>query len=296
MKKVSLLGICLVLIVSYTSYGIGISPARWTTDMPENGERNYSLTYNLSAPTTQYSSFTVYDPAGLDVSITGCSSTDGIEYVNENTFYIDWNVIGTQSVSAYVNVRIPEVWNTSVEPGGSYFGDLTRHSELSVSSSGVSAICAVVSQINFFRNCAPTINLMTSTNPSSINQAANLTVQFNDKTQYWTSRNVNNEWFFYEIDWESDGIIDQSGGATFDEEATQHPTNERLFMWTSGVQTSTLSLDHIYDEAGEYLVTINVTDYGVGETASIQVPITVVPEPMTLSILGIGGLFLRKKW
>jgi len=295
MKRFSFITLSIVLVATQISYGIGISPARWTVDLPENGLKDYGLTYSLSRPSTQYSSFTVSDPAGLDVSITGWSGIEGMERMDDNSILIDWNALGGQSASAYVNVRVPDIWQSSVNPGSSYLGQLVDHREVRDVDSGIGAVLSVVSQINFFRNYAPRINMLSLTKPSAVNQAANLTLQFEDKQDTWGCNDINRSWFSYEIDWESDGIIDQSGGTTFDEAPTPHPSINGIVSWTGGLQTSTLSLNHIFDTSGSYLATINVTDYGIGETTSMVVPIEVVPEPAMIALFGLGGLLIRKR-
>lgn len=290
--KVSCLLGCFVLCLVNVGHGIGISPARWTLDVLENGGLDTHKSYELSPPSSkQYSTFNIQQPAGLDVEITGWSDSPGIARLNESSLLIDWNLVETPSVTASINVQTPNPWQTTVEPGGDkYLGSLVSHNEVADPDSGIGATASVISQIQFWRNYAPRIDLVDLHEPTSMVEPANLVLEFEDKSPAWNSKHANNPWFSYDIDWESDGVIDQIGTATFDEAPIPHTTYPDISTWTAGIQTATLSLDHAYGVSGDYLATVNVTDYRLGETTSMQVPITVVPEPATLLLLGLGGV------
>ena len=76
MKKLFLICNWLILcsFVASNAYGIGISPGRWTVDMKEYGSFDSNISYALIRPATRYSSFNVYDPAGLNGTLLGISS------------------------------------------------------------------------------------------------------------------------------------------------------------------------------------------------------------------------------
>ncbi|MCK4826850.1 hypothetical protein KA005_64540, partial [bacterium] len=282
MKKIFWAFSCLILFNFSISnvYAIGISPARWTVDMREYGSFDRSLSYNLIRPGTRYSSFNVYDLAGLNGTLTelktqaGSSLPNGIEYFGDNSAIIDWESEGLAllgNITALVNVQAPDLSICTVEPGTHYMDHLVQYSGMLEPNSGIGAVTAVVSQISIWRNYAPRVYLQDAL---TIGQSASLNLQFEDKSTSWWSDNPDQQFFSYEIDWESDGIFDQNGTAGFDEEPIPHIKYPSLSAWSSGIQTSALLLDHIYDAPGNYIATINVTDLRINfrETTSLQIP------------------------
>jgi len=175
--------------------------------------------------------------------------------------------------------------------------DFVRHSDVISNGSGISAGVAAVSQISLWRNYAPKIYAVNYQDSIAPGQTANFVFQFDDKQTPWVSRykdrNYNGgPWLSYSIDWEGDGVIDITGSATFDETPIPWPQQPRFWMWTDGIQTSTLYLDHIYDISGNYNAVVKVWDSI--ESTTLEVPIHVIPEPATLLLLGLGGMFSRR--
>ena len=289
---------CMVSDVS----GIGISPARWPNNLPEyDCSFDSSLTYSLMRPSTRrYSQFSISNPAGLSGTITGCSASGGIEYLSDGSMIIDWQsneLLSLSSITASINVTSPEAWACPAEPGGdTYMADLVWHKEMVETDSGIIPTLWTVSQIAFYRNYAPKAYLQSS---ATTGLTANLGLQFEDKKSSWFSKyidrdyNGTNPWFAYNIDWDGDGQTDQSGTAIFDEEPVPDSKYPSLFRWTSGIQVSTLSLEHVFSDPGNYLTMLYLTD-GT-ETTTLQIPVNVTPEPATLALFGLGGLFLRKR-
>ena len=312
MKKVWIFGCLILLNIQVSSvYGIGISPGRWTVDMQEFGSFDSNISYKLVRPSTRYSSFNVSNPVGLNGILTeiktqtGISFSSGIEYLGNNHAVIDWEseeLASLNNITAYVNVQSSDLSAVTVEPGTNFIDELVRHSGMLDPVTGIGATAAVVSQISIWRNYAPRIYLQDAL---IMGQSANLNLQFEDSSTSWWSENPDQPFFSYEIDWEGDGIFDQNGTAGFDEEPIPHSKYPSLSTWTSGIQTSLLSIEHVYDIPGKYTATINVSDIRLNfiETASLQIPIntTPVPEPTTILLLGAGlaGLtgvrFRRKK-
>ncbi len=288
--------LCMVSDVS----GIGISPARATYDITEyNCSFNSTIGYTLVRPSTRYSSFIASDSLGLTGTVVGCSASDGIEYLEDGSMIIDWQsseLSSLESITATMNFQSPQVWDCPAEPGGNaYLADLVRHSEMVDTGSGIVATLSAVSQVSLWRNYAPRTYLQSS---ATTGLTVSLGLEFEDKSSSWWSRYVDrdyygNPFFSYDIDWDGDGQTDQSGSATFDEEPVPHDKYPSLSTWTSGIQTSTLSLEHVFSDSGNYLTTLYLTD-GT-ETTSLQIPVNVVPEPATLALVGLGGLFLRKR-
>ena len=304
MKKNSLVfSFMLIAILAINSNvkGIGISPARWPNGLLEfNCSFNSNMGYTLYRPSSRrYSIFSVSDAAGMTGTITGFSTSSGVEYQNNKSILIDWQseeLMSLSSITASINIQSPTSWDCPAEPGGSrYLADLVCHNEAFESGSGIVAGVAAVSQIAFHRNYAPRTYLQSL---STSELAVNLGLQFEDKKTSWFSKyidrdyNGTNPWFAYGIDWDGDGQTDQSGTAIFDEEPVPHSKYPNIFTWTSGIQVSTIALGHIYNSAGNYTATITLSD--AMETTTLEIPIEVVPEPATLALLGLGGLFLRK--
>ncbi len=281
---------------------IGISPGRWPSDITEyNSQFNSSMGYTLIRPGTRYSLFTVYDAAGLTGIITGCSASNSFEYLDDKSILIDWEspeLASVGTITASIQMQSPIPWDCPAEPGGGvYITDLVRHSDVIQTGSGISAGVAAISEVALWRNYAPKIHLLDSQNIAEVGQSANFAIQFDDKMPSWFSRYSDRDynggpWLSYSVDWDSDGVVDFNGTATWDEEP-EYDSYYKIYRWTSGIQTSTLSLDHIYNQAGDYITTIKVWD-GL-ESTIIEIPINVVPEPATLLLLTLGGLFLRRR-
>ena len=290
MKRRKLILLTMVSL-SFQVYGIGISPARWTVDFKENGDFNSAKSYILSRPSTQYSQFTAYQAGGLNVEITGCSASDGIEYLPDGSILIDWNsseLVSQSSINAYIDVATPDPWLSPVDPGNSYMADLVRHTEVLDPDSGIGGVVSVVSQINFYRNYA----LKGQVIDLQDNYSLNTPLQFGiDVTDYLSTPGYL-KWFdfSYTIDWESDGIIDDSlSGIRMRDELGQTDGDSIC----AGFKYKTLDLEHLYTASGDYLVSINLIDHI--DITTLQIPVHVIPEPATLLLIGLGSLFLRRK-
>ena len=199
------------------------------------------------------------------------------DYINDNTAVIDWessNLASLGSINALVNVKAPDLSVCTVEPGTNYMDNLVRHSGMNDPVSGVGAVSAVVSQMSIWRNYAPRVSLQ---DISVLENSLNFSIELEDKSTSWWDDDPLHQFFSYGIDWDGDGIIDEDGTATFDEEAVPHSKYPSLFTWSSGIQTSTLSLNHVYDAPGNYIATINVSDLRLkfSETTSLQIPVNV---------------------
>ena len=298
-KKTSPVLLTLVITFCMASQvqAIGISPARWTADLLEyNCTFNSNIGYTLTRPSSRrYSIFSVSDAAGMTGTVTEFSASGGVEYQNDKSILIDWQseeLMSLNSITASINIQSPTSWDCPAEPGGGrYLADLVCHSEAFESDSGIVAGVATISQIAFYRNYAPRTYLQSS---ATTRLSVNLSLQIEDKHEIWWANNPEFAWFSYEIDWDNDGIIDQSGNATLDEEAV---FQNNLYRWTSGIQISTLDLEHVYETGGNYTAMISVTDLGYvsGETTTFQIPVNVIPEPATIALLGLGGILLRKR-
>lgn len=282
---------------------IGISPARNTFDLLEyNCTFGRNIGYMLIRPSSaRYSMFSVYDAAGMNGTVTACSATNSFEYIDDKNILIDWQsseLASSSSITATINLQSPQLWDCPAEPGGNvYMTDLVRHSDVIESESGISAGVATVSQIALYRNYAPRANLLNYPETVMAGQSANFVFQFEDKMASWWSKYSDRDYygrpfFSYTIDWDSDGITDFNGSAIFDEESV-YDSQYRIYRWTSGIQTGTVSLDHIFDVAGNYTATVTVSDSE--ELTSLEIPIHVVPEPATILFFGLGGLIFRRK-
>ena len=271
-------------IVVPTAYGIGISPGRNTFAVAENGGLDANLTYWLYPPQGQYSSFSALAPMGLNTAITGFSSTAGIEYRDDGSVLIDWDTAGRPlSISAYVNVSSPDNWQCPIDPGYKSMDDLVWYSE-----GFDSATLGVISQIALIRNYALKGNVTGLQDSYPANTPVQFGLEVTDYTSYeiFLSRNK----FAWSVDWESDGIVDaiQSDIQMIGEFG---PTEQ--YEAYSGFGYKDLDFAHSYSEPGSYLVTLNLTD-GM-ETTTLQIPIEVVPEPASLSLLAVAGIALLRR-
>jgi len=295
MKKTSVLFI-LAFITFYMgaeTLAIGISPARRTFDISEfDCTFNSNLGYTLTRPDTRYSLFTVYNKGGLTGTITSCSASNSIEYIDDNNILIDWesnelNSVG--SITSWVSVKSPSSWDCQAVPGGgSYMFDLVRHSDVIETSSGVGAGVAVISQLSLWRNYALRGTVSGIQESYQLNQAVLFDVGVVD---YYVGQGFL-KWFdfSYTIDWESDGIIDQTlTGIRMTDDLGQTAGD----AISTGFKYKDLNFEHLYSNGGEYLITLNLHDSI--ETTTLQIPVHVTPEPTTLFLLGMGSLFMRKK-
>jgi|GEM_PF-5466659 len=291
--------LCLPFCATH-AYAIGISPGRWTNDLYEyDCSFDADNTYTLIRPSSRrYSQFTVFDVAGMTGSLAGCSASSGIEYIDDKSILIDWEseeLASLGDITASIHVQSSHSWDCPVEPGGDVYVDsLVNHMEIPESSDGIGGFLSCVSQLALWRNYAPRVYLQ---DMATENLTAQLVWQLEDKQASWFSQSAEAVWFGYEIDWDGDGVTDQSGTTTFDEEPVPHWKYPTCSTWTSGTQISTLALDHVYAAGGDYMANITVRDFynNHSETTSMQIPISVVPEPATFALLGLGGLLLRKR-
>ncbi|HBG60725.1 MAG: hypothetical protein A2Y10_13005 [Planctomycetes bacterium GWF2_41_51] len=286
-KRKVLLTIVFIALVSPQVNGVGIFMGRQTFVIPENGRLNENITYWLFPPQGQYSTFQPLAPMGLNTTITGCNAVAGIEYRDDGSLFIDWDAAGNpSSIDAYVSVSSPDNWQCPAEAGGDrYIDNLVFHSE------GFGSVTmGVFSQIALYRNYAPKASLQSL---ATTELAVSIGLQFEDKNLSWWANSAEHPWFSYSIDWDGDGSIDQTGTATFNEEPvpdSQYPT---LSRWTSGIQISTLQLDHLYDAVGNYNATLILSDSM--ETTTWQIPIEVIPEPATLLLFGFGVYLIKRR-
>lgn len=306
--KIKTLNLIAYLIASFLVQqvsAIGISPTRSTFDLLEyNCTFNSNISYTLNRPSsTRYSMFTVYDAAGMTGSITGCSASNSCQYINNKNILIDWQsaeLASTSHITATINVQSPQFWDCPAVPGGDVFmPDLVRHSDASVSGSGISIGVAAVSQLALYRNYAPRPYVTSYQDTLNIGQSGNFVFRLEDKQFVWFSpypdKNYNGgPWLSYSIDWEGDGIIDTIGNTTFDKNPVPYPGYPGLWKWTSGIQASTIALNHIYNAAGDYSAIVKVWD--ARESTTLGVPVHVIPEPTTILLIGLGGIFMRKKY
>lgn len=286
-KKLLLMFSCFIVVACFASpqaYGIGISPGRNTFDVAENGGLDANLTYWLYPPQGQYSTFNALNPMGLNAAISGFSSTEGIEYLSDGSAVIDWDIAGRpSSISAYVNVSSPDNWQCPIEPGYKSTEGLVWHSE-----GFGSATMRIISEIALIRNYALRGNVTSLQESYPANDPVQFGLEVMDYTSYgvFLSRNR----FAWSIDWESDGVIDES--QTGIQMIGEFGPTEQYEVY-SGFEYMNLDFDHTYSGPGSYLVTLNLTDNM--ETTTLQIPIEVIPEPATLSILVLSSLFLLKR-
>ena len=273
--------------ISHDAYGVGISPARWSVDVTENSPGvSGSTTYNLTRGGTRYSSFRVTSTAGLQGTVTGFSASAGVESAGSSAILIDWDTVGAQNMSVYLTVSSPDPWSCPAEPGGSvYYDSLVTHADVPDPTAGIVGVAAVVSQMALYRNYAPRTTVLSRPETVSAGQTLVLDLEFEDKASAWFNKDPNRTWFTYHVDWDGGGIPDESGGVPFDESPVPDSRYPSLSTWTSGVQTSTLSLNHAYLDTGDWMASVTVVDVG-GETTSLQIPIAVVPEPMCCTMVG----------
>lgn len=292
MKNYRLIMIQLFIIVSCLtnqSYGLGISPGRTTFMLPENSnEIESEVEYLLFPGQERYSVFKTLAPLGLNVANTGCDITTGVEYLPDGSMQIDWDIVTSEIVRAYVEVSSPDDWQHPAEPGGNtYYDELVQYYE-HLGSDPISVINMSVSQIAIRRNYA----LRTVISDLQESYITNNPVQFQLEVTDYASYETYLDSFriAYEIDWESDGLVDEShSGLLMTGEQGQTDPFDRC----TGYKYKWLDFEHTFDVPGEYIISINLSDRW--ETTPLQVPIHVIPEPMTLILLGFGCLFLNRK-
>ncbi len=181
--------ICLVCFASQL-YGIGISPGRRTFHTAENGSLNAQVGYYLIRPQERYSAFKALTAAGLDTSVTGCSSTNGIQHPSDGSLLIDWDAAditiwdGRKVVEASININTPAGWvNPAVAGGSRYLDTLVQHIEVE-DPGGINAILAVSSQLALYRNYALRGEVTNLQNSYSANSPVQLDVEITDYTNY----------------------------------------------------------------------------------------------------------------
>ena len=101
--------------------------------------------------------------------------------------------------------------------------------------------------------------------------------------------------FSYSIDWESDGLIDNSlAGIRMYDELGQTDGS----TISSGFKYQDLAFSHAYPDPGDYLITLGLTDRI--ETTYIHIPVHVtttpaVPAPSSLCLVAF-GLAVGRRW
>jgi hypothetical protein len=272
---------------------IGISPARMTYDVREyNCTFNSNIGYTLTRPgSARYSMFSVCDVAGMSGTVTGCGASGSVTYIDSKNILIDWQSTELSSktqTTATINIQSPQSWDCPAIPGeGPYMVDFVWHSDVVSIGSGISVGAATISQISLWRNYALRGTVTGVQNEYNANQA----VQFGvDVVDYYIGNGML-KWFdfSYTIDWESDGVIDGLiSGVRMADELGQTGANTLC----AGFKYKTLGLEHIYSEPGDYIISISLKDSI--DTTSLQIPVHIIPEPMSLLLLGIGGIFARR--
>lgn len=302
MKKANQM-MCMVVVLfvvmvlpSYT-LALGISPARWTMDFPEyttdTTVRGGAVTLFQDGP---FSSVDLLDPHGLDLSFRDLPT--GTSLFNENTLVVDWAQVGVDTLVVPYNVSFPEDWVAPNGPGSNSMFDILWHSQIADPNQGgtIIVILRVALQLSVWQNYAPRVHVEELLNSVDVGQLASVTLRLEDKSSSWWSENPNQHWFSYEMDWDGDGLIDDIGTTSFDEAPTPHWKYPTLSAWTSGIQTGTQELNHIYDAAGSYTARLTIQDTGfVIESTTLDIPIEVTPEPTTITLLALGGAALASK-
>lgn len=294
-------GVFVVLLVSQAN-GIGISPGRWTAELPEHVTGNTILekavTLYQDGP---FSEVRLLDPDGLDAFFYNDLPT-GASLFNENTLVVDWAQVGTSTLNLPYKVSIPDGWTVPDGPGTKNMSWGLVHQQLAdPSQGGVGGIVGAVQQFAIIQSYEPRVYVENLSSSVAVGQMATVDLLLEDKNYAWFSMNSDHQWFSYEIDWDGDGSVDDSGTTAFDEAPFPYPQFLSLSQWISGIQTSSLALDHVYDVAGSYMASITIGElrgsevfYGFNESTSLIIPIEVTPEPATLSILALSSFVLLK--
>ncbi len=304
MKKVMITATLIFLscIVSQ-SYALGVSPGRWTSVLPEHvvGDSIQEKTVTLYQD-GPFSEVRLLNPDGLNASFTSNLPT-GTSLANENTLVVDWSQVGTNTLTLTYNVSISDGWTAPDGPGTRCILDGLVHQQLAdPSQAGIIPILGVIQQFSIVQTYEPRVCIEDLSSSVAIGQSATVVMQLEDKNYKWWGVGSNHQWFSYEVDWDGDGLVDESGTTTFDE-GPSSTISGIVSVWTSGIQTSTLALEHIYDTPGSYAASVTIAglpgdgDLGFSdETVNVVLPIEVVPEPTTLCLLGLGVLLIKKRF
>jgi len=297
--------LCVLVVGSHSALAIGVSPGRWTINLPEHVTDNFVLGRGVTLyQDGPFSEVRLMDPSGLD-AFFGTDLPTGTSLVNENSLVVDWAQVGTSTLYLPYNVAFPDGWTGPGGPGTRSIFEGLYHGQIAdPSQGGIGAIVGVVSQFSTIQNYAPRVYIEDVLSQVVLGQPASVALQLEDKNFGWWSTNPNCQFFSYEIDWNSDGFVDDSGTTSFDEDPFPDPKYPLLqSRWTSGIQTSTLAFDHLYDTAGSYAATFTIRDigFGINESTSLMIPIEVEPVPvpgaLVLGSVGVGfaGWLLKRR-
>ena len=302
--------VVMLCVLCPTALGIGVSPGRWTVDISEDGSRvlpSNALTYTLFRGSTRYSGFSLLNPLDLDASIVGTDVSSGVDVLSNKSFVIDWDdplLVSRSSITASVEVTTQSPWNpSSIEPGSYRIENLAVHSDLLSSDSGVGAVASVVSQVALWRNYALDGDIVALAECYQLGAPTTFGVNVTDYISYATYMKYLD--FGYDVDWESDGICDDSLNGI---RMTSETGLAGSLDICSGFMNKELLFSHEYSTPGDYLITLNLRDSI--DTTSLEIPVTIVdscttvPEPASVQLALLGlcavvsygrGMFKRPK-
>jgi len=279
-----------------TALGIGISPGRMTRSIPEYHDSVvYQLWYSLIEPTTlQYSRFTTLGSQyGLNDIVTGWSSATGVTRVDDTTIIIDWSLVERntrmgglegRATDAYVELTVPIDWTTPSGPGYSWIGHGGMHIEIPEPSPGIGGVAAVVTQYSFYQNFAAQCQLSTPIKSEYvIDEIVELDVLVSDFIGF-QARAIDWGRFSYRVEWDQEGLgcDEASGLILYDSNGLGEGDNDML---SPGGLNGAFTVANSYDTPGDYIIAIAVSNDD--DTTILNIPVTVVPEPVTMSLLGV---------